>query len=513
MKSAMIREKYRKTTRGIVVILREWLNQIDTRFVVAFTLPFCVYLLTLAPTIYNLDSAELTTAAATGGIVRSTGYPLYLTIGYFWSRIPIGDVGYRMNLLSAVCGAFTIALVARILRQLRIGPWASFGALGLLACSTYFWALSLIAEVYTMHTVLMAGLILALLHWGNDPKPYRLACVGLMLGLGASHHGATILLIPGCVWYILTVAPRQALKPRAFLFAAGLFLLGASFYLYLPLRYSARPAFNYAGHYDASGAFVPVNLHTLEGLWWLVSGRQFANCMFAYSGNALWQEVVQFGIQLWRAFFAIGIGPGLLGIGLLLYHNWRLGGMLLLMFLTNAGFYILYHVADKVTMFLPAYLIWTLWLGIGYQWLLKWVRKVDDIKLKRLHFLVVCTIIIGVVLLSLIWNWRLVDLSNDWSTRERGEAILQVVASDAIVLGWWDIIPAIKYLQLVENQRPDVQAINRFMIDFDDMYHLIIQNIEHYPIYIDKVSPGLYRFVEAESVEFMYKLQTIDSED
>ena len=31
-------------------------------------------LLTLAPTIYDLDSAELTTAAATGGIVRAAGH-------------------------------------------------------------------------------------------------------------------------------------------------------------------------------------------------------------------------------------------------------------------------------------------------------------------------------------------------------------------------------------------------------------------------------------------------------
>ena len=95
--------------------------RIDWRGIASFGLPFMVYLLTLAPTIYNLDSAELTTAAYTGGLMRSTGYPLYLTLGHFWSKIPLGDVGYRMNLLSAIFGALTIFLGERILRRWRLG--------------------------------------------------------------------------------------------------------------------------------------------------------------------------------------------------------------------------------------------------------------------------------------------------------------------------------------------------------------------------------------------------------
>jgi hypothetical protein len=96
----------------------------------AFGLPFVIYLLTLARTIYNLDSAELTTAAATAGLMRSTGYPLYLTLGHLWSKIPLGDVGFRMNLFSAFCGALTIFFANRILRRWHAGGWATFGALG-----------------------------------------------------------------------------------------------------------------------------------------------------------------------------------------------------------------------------------------------------------------------------------------------------------------------------------------------------------------------------------------------
>ena len=108
--------------------------------VVGFLLPFCLYLKTAAPTIYNLDSAELTTAAYTGGLVRATGYPTYLMIARMWGHLlPFGDVGYRTNLLSVVCGALTTALAYRILRRLGAGGWSAFGALGLLVTSRFFW--------------------------------------------------------------------------------------------------------------------------------------------------------------------------------------------------------------------------------------------------------------------------------------------------------------------------------------------------------------------------------------
>ncbi|MBI3732377.1 MAG: DUF2723 domain-containing protein, partial [Chloroflexi bacterium] len=134
------------------------MHRIDWRTLAAFGLPFGLYLLTLAPTVYNLDSAELTAAAATAGLTRATGYPLYLALGYLWSHVPVGDVGYRLNLFSAFNGALTIALAERILRRWGVSGVAAIGALGLLACSTFFWALSLIAEVYTLQTALTAGL-------------------------------------------------------------------------------------------------------------------------------------------------------------------------------------------------------------------------------------------------------------------------------------------------------------------------------------------------------------------
>ena len=132
--------------------LREWLAQSDWFAVAVFALPLFLYWLTLAPTIYNLDSAEFTTAVATNGLIRATGYPLYLLLGKIWMWLPLSsDMGYRLNLFSAFLSALTLLQGEYILRRLKVGPWLRLGALGLLATAPYFWAMSLIAEVYTMH--------------------------------------------------------------------------------------------------------------------------------------------------------------------------------------------------------------------------------------------------------------------------------------------------------------------------------------------------------------------------
>ncbi len=450
----------------------------------AFALPFALYLATLAPTIYNLDSAELTIAASTGGLMRATGYPLYLLLGRLWSYLPLGDVGYRFNLFSAFNGALAVFLGCRILRKLGVGNLAAFGALGLMATAPFYWSLSLVAEVYTLHVVLMAGLILLLLHWAEAASPGRLALAAGWLGLSMGHHLATALLAPGVVFFVVSHARRKAFAWGNILFAVGAFIAGLSIYLYLPLLHAGAPAFNYSGMYDSAGHFHPVNLQSAAGLWWLVTGKSFASQMFAYHGAGLWREVGWFAGHLARAFLFVGIGPGVFGLAVLFRRDWRLGGMLALMFSVSAFFYIDYLVVDKETMFLPAYLGWALFAGVGCEALLEgqgtpragqipWGRRLLE------------TGMVAAVFIAGFWTGPQVNLSNDWSTRERGEEILALVWQDAVIFGWWDSIPPVQYLQLVEGARPDVLAINRFLIGQEDMFQFALREAAHRPVYVD----------------------------
>ena len=465
---------------------------------ISFLLPLLVYVLTLAPTVFNLDSAELTTAAATGGLTRATGYPLYLMLGWLWSKLPIGDVGYRMNLLSAVSAALTLLLCERILLRLGVRPVARLAAVGLLAFSKYFWQLALIAEVYTLQTAIMAGIILAVLRWSDQPSPRRFGLVGLCVGLGLSHHMSTVLLLPGVAFFIVASHPRQVVKWKNL--AAGLVggLAGLAFYLYLPLRYLAQPAFNYAGVYDAAGIFHAENLASISGIWRMMTGASFSPMMFGYPGAGVWQETRQFLVFLAGSFLAIGIGPGILGAWQLYRSKWKIGVMSTLMFVGHALFFINYRAIDKELMYLPAYLIWTFWIGLGFELILAWndrepLNKPIMAAKKQVNAanLVLSGVLAAAVIFALILNWRLVDLSNNRDARKLGQEILETLPPEALYFGYWDTVPVVQYLQLVEDQRPDVQAINRFLIAPQAMVEWIRRDLNERPVFVDSLPGGL----------------------
>jgi hypothetical protein len=372
------------------------------------------------------------------------------------------------------------------MRRLGAGTLAAAGAAGLLAFAPFYWALSLVAEVYTLHVVTMAGLILLLLRWGENPTPGRLALAAGWTGLSFGHHLATLLLVPGIVYFVLSLDWRQAARPRTLAAAAAAGLAGLSIYLVLPLQYAGDPAFNYAGHYDASLAFHPVDLLSVSGLWWLITGKSFAAQMFAYSGAGLLQEAFWYLGHLARAFLYVGIGPGLVGLIVFWRRDRRITGMLALMFAVSALFYIDYAVVDKETMFLPTYLVWAIFAGLGYQALEERIGPLDPAWLRGL----LGGAILGSVIVAAAWTGPSVDLSEDRTTRERATEILETVRQGAVVFGWWDTIPPVQFLQLIEGRRPDVTAVNRFLISGEDLYEFVSSEAGSRPVYIDSFPAG-----------------------
>jgi hypothetical protein len=385
---------------------------------------------------------------------------------------------------------------------------ASFGALGLLATSRFFWGLSLIAEVYTLQTALMAGQILCIINWQRNPTPGKTFLVGLLIGLGLCHHGSQLLLMPAIGIFLLfslssfsnpksSITGIKSLSKHSWLAGfAGLFL-GLSFLLYLPIRYLALPAFNYAGSYDAGGVFHPLQLNTLSGLIILMSGKSFSYMMLAYSPSEIIFESIQFAGNLWRAFLVIGIGPGIFGIFVLFRRNLQAGIMLVLMFAAHVCFFVSYRAVDKEVMFLPAYLVWAIWLGVGYETLLVELHKLV-LESNRFYSLVSRSVRVGFQLLmicgviwSAVYHWPLVNQSADWSSRQSGEEIMGQVRKDALIFGYWNVIPVLEYLQFVEGQRPDIKLVNRFLVSQDDLASWITQEIDLRPIYVDGYVQGL----------------------
>ena len=149
---------------------------------------FLAYFFTLAPGVYGFDSAELATGVFVQGIIHPTGYPLYLLVGKLFSLLPVRDIAYRLNLMSAFFGAWTVVLLYIVNMQItrhKAMAWLAAASFGF---SNYFWQMSIVAEVYTLHTALLAGYLALLLYWRNTGKSYAILLFAFLFGLSLTNH-------------------------------------------------------------------------------------------------------------------------------------------------------------------------------------------------------------------------------------------------------------------------------------------------------------------------------------
>ncbi|HEX8834945.1 MAG TPA: DUF2723 domain-containing protein, partial [Abditibacteriaceae bacterium] len=90
-------------------------------------LSFVVYFFCLSSTVtYGGDSGELIAASYRLGIAHPTGYALYCLLGRLFAALfPFGEVAFRYNLFSALCGASAVALVTASVHRLTFAQFDS----------------------------------------------------------------------------------------------------------------------------------------------------------------------------------------------------------------------------------------------------------------------------------------------------------------------------------------------------------------------------------------------------
>jgi hypothetical protein len=139
-----------------------------------FTTVFGVYLSTMSPVVYLGDSGEFTAAAFSLGIPHNSGYPLYSLLGKIFCMVPIGNVAFRLNLMSAFFSALTVLLVYHIIYKFTRNVLCSLSAAAFLAFTPLFWSQTVSAEVYPLHLFFMALMIWLLWQW-EECRAFRLA--------------------------------------------------------------------------------------------------------------------------------------------------------------------------------------------------------------------------------------------------------------------------------------------------------------------------------------------------
>lgn len=220
-----------------------------------FFVVYCIYILTAFPTVQSEDSGELITSAVALDIAHPPGYPLYSLVGKLFSiLIPFGNMGWRLNIMSAFFGALTAQILYTIIKKKTQNDLIAFGMTLFYAFSGVIWGQSNRAEVYTLNTFFIALIIYLLLRWNEEKNFKWLLLAALSFGLGVGNHHSILLTIPAIFIYILIKNRRTIINPKIVFGCLGLLALGLSVYAYIPIRTYLAPYDNPA-YIDHSGLY------------------------------------------------------------------------------------------------------------------------------------------------------------------------------------------------------------------------------------------------------------------
>ncbi len=300
---------------------------------------FGMYVKTLAPTVSFFDSGELISAAYTLGVAHPPGYPLYVLLGWFFSKLPIGNIAYRINLMSAFFASLAVLMVYYITYTIIVQrrrtstidnrqsqrpdpermlyPVISMIAALMFAFSITHWRHALIAEVYSLNAFLCGLIVLLLVKWyygnktpgvsensgslspplaeetpplvGGDrgggktatPKhSWLLYLTAFIFGLGFGNHQTISLLFFTACFLVLITVPRIMLRVKTLVFIVLFLLLGLSIYGLVPIRATQKPPINWG------------NAVTWWQFKWLVTREGYQNVPRGYALKMLWDDLV-----------------------------------------------------------------------------------------------------------------------------------------------------------------------------------------------------------------------------
>ena len=415
---------------------------------------FIIYLSTVCPTVYVGDSGELTTAAFSVGIPHPSGYPLFTLIGKLFCLIPVGNIAFRMNLMSVVFSLATIWIVYSIIYKITSSVVSSIFGAFTLAFTPLFWLQSVSAEVYSLHTFFVALLIRLLVYWDENKDLYRLALFVFTVGLSFLNHLQTVMMAPAVLFFLFTSDRKGVFNLKSLAIISFLFLLALTVYVYLPVRTQVGAVI----HWGDPG--------TLKNFFNVVSGEHhrtgyvFNKTISDYiirGKDALMLVIKQFGVVL---LF------GVWGFITLSSLRWKIFylGIIIFDFLYTV---FLNTVFIEVTPFnLPTLIVCAILGGTGVSDLLTRCKKMY-INSSMSSYKISNIACFAVPVIYLFANYGISDQGRNYTGYEHASNILRTVNNAGIVIigGDNNLFP-VTYTKIVERMRVDVTLYDRYYLFF-----------------------------------------------
>jgi hypothetical protein len=264
---------------------------------------------------------------------------LYINTAIFCSKILGMDSVFVMRLMSVVPAAMTVSLVFVLLKEFVEENWiAIMSSLVFGFCFT-FWRSAETVEVYTFNALFVILFLVYAVKSLKSPSHNYIITAGIILGFSLWVHIQNIMLIPGyMVLLYLLKSDRKKISVSA-----------VAFFLIFLLMFIVNSQQNIEMKY----AFV-----SKKGPW--------VENTFDQSFMDLIKDVVKaiaFLIYNFNVFILFSIG----GV-IYMYKNFKTESIFLfIVCLFTLGFATFYAVSDNYVFFIPFYIIFALFIGLGIK--------------------------------------------------------------------------------------------------------------------------------------------------
>jgi Protein O-mannosyl-transferase TMEM260-like len=373
-----------------------------------------VYLRTLAPGLVSeVDTPMFQFVGRVLGVAHNPGYPLYVLLTFPFSFLPVGSLAYRINLFSALMGAVAVFLTFFVARRLGCRRAASLAAAMGLAFGPVFWSQAVIAEVYTLHAAIIAGMLLTAITWAHTGRAAYFYATVAIFATGLGNHTTLVGFAPGLALFAVLQRPGFVLRTRTLIGSTAILIAGLSQYLFILIR-SQQP-----------GAYVESRVTDLGDLARVMLARQFQERLFAFSWRTVVFERVPALIQDVLVSELTVVGAAFAAIGVVRLIRRRPAEAVLL--LTGGGavlvFALNYAVVDTPVFLIPSLLVLWLLAASGVEAVTGWLARAPRLA---------ASIAVAALLVP-VWN-----VSRTFASNDRSDDVQDAVYLDRL----FDALPA-----------------------------------------------------------------------
>ena len=485
-----------------------------------------IYLRTMLPSTGFWDTGEAQTVPPTLSIFHPTGFPTYEVIGWLWTRIPFGEVAWRMNFLSGVSVALAagfVTLIAGLLIEQRsrvLHAVAAALAGAAFAFASEPWENASRADVHAVNILFVTVVVWLLLTWRAAERAGSRRAGGWLIGaaacfgVGLGVHPLIGLLAPGIgVW--LFVVDRGVWRRWRLIAACaavlGIGVVGPYTFLWFRAISDPEPPLFYA------------RPDTWERFRYLVFAEQFTGLFRDF--RAPLSDLADKWSDAQRVLEAQFVPPGwlLVAVGAAIVAARSLGtfAVLLLFVVGNVVYSMNFRDGDIDRYYMPTVAALAPLLGVAVASIgaacARAVaeagrRLVTTVEARRRLATLAAALVLAIGALipaaSLVTGYEAHDDSDDRDADAWVASVHAALPPNAVIVSWWSYSTALWHHRWVLGERPDVTIIDeRDLLDegYRTMSNAIRAHYGRRPVYI--VLPDW----ERRAVTERWELSTVDT--